>query len=63
MKTQADVRNAFWLTFFVEGKPAKYRGKHQNDLPTDIRCAFVDFVDSLQRDGTIDDELAQRVTL
>jgi hypothetical protein len=63
MKTQADVRNAFWLTFFVEGKPRRYYGKTQNELPADLRCAFVDFVDSLARDGTISETLAQRVTL
>jgi hypothetical protein len=63
MKTQADVRNAFWLTFFVEGKPRRYYGKTQNELPADLRCAFVDFVDSLARDGTITEALAQRVTL
>lgn len=63
MKTQADVRDAFWLTFFVEGKPREFRGKSQNDLPADIRCAFVEFVDALHRDGTISEDLAARVTL
>ena len=63
MKTQADVRNAFWLTFFVEGKPREYRGKTQNQLPCDLRCAFVDFVDHLQKEGTISESLAARVTL
>ena len=63
MKTQADVRSAFWLTFFVEGKPRRYYGKTQNELPSDLRIAFCDFVDSLARDGTISEALAQRVTL
>lgn len=61
--TQAQVRDAFWNVFCVEGKPKEYRGKSQNELPTDVRCAFVDFVDSLARDGTISEALAHRVTL
>jgi len=60
--TQAQVRNAFWSSMF-EGKPKEYRGKTQNDLPTDVRVAFVDFVDSLARDGIISEALASRVTL
>ena len=61
--TQREVRDAFWLTFFVEGKPRRYYGKTQNELPADLRCAFVDFVDHLAREGTISETLAQRVTL
>lgn len=63
MKTQADIRNAFWQTFFVEGKPREYYGKRQNDLPVDLRMAFVDYIDGLRRDGIISDKLAARVTL
>lgn len=63
MKTQADVRDAFWNTFFCEGKPREYWGKRQNELPADVRAAFVDFVDYLAREGTISNALAQRVTL
>ena len=29
----------------------------------DTRCAFVDFVDSLHRDGQISDDVAQNITL
>ena len=63
MKTQTEVRQAFWFTFFVEGKPSEYRGKHQNDLPVDIRMAFVDYVDSLCKDKIISSKLAASVTL
>lgn len=63
MKTQTEIRNAFWLTFYVEGKPAEYQGKRQNDLPTDIRMAFIDYVDHLQKAGTITEKLASIVTL
>jgi hypothetical protein len=61
--TQAQIREAFWAAFSVDGKPKAFAGKSQNDLPTDVRCAFVDFVDALQKDGTITEALAARVTL
>jgi len=65
--TQKQVRSAFWETF--DGLPGISRrqirdysgtGKMHN---TDTRCAFVDYVDSLARDGQISEALAQRVTL
>ena len=63
MKTEREVRQAFWLTFCVDGVPREFRGKRHNDLPVDVRCAFVDYVDALARDGTISEALANRVTL
>jgi hypothetical protein len=63
MTTQQQIRDAFWLTFFVEGKPRRFYGKRQNDLPTDLRVAFCDYVYQLQREGTITEALAERVTL
>jgi hypothetical protein len=63
MKTQTEIRDAFWLTFNVEGKPREFYGKRQNDLPADVRAAFCDFVDYLAREGTISESLAARVTL
>lgn len=61
--SMAKVRDAFWSTFCVEGKPREFWGKSQNELPTDVRCAFVDFVDYLARNGTITETLAAKVTL
>ena len=61
--TQQQVRTAFWLTFCVDGKPREFRGKTQNELPADVRMAFVDYVDSLVRNGEISEALAQSVTL
>ncbi len=64
--TQTQVRAAFWEVYGESGmaiKPLKYRGKSQNELPADVRMAFVDFVDSLARDQQISEALAQRVTL
>jgi hypothetical protein len=69
---QAQVRSDFWRMFHlailhkqgkVEGRPRKFSGKSQNDLPADVRAAFVDFVDHLAREGTISARLANRVTI
>ena len=61
--TLSVLRRSFWLTFFVCGKPAEYRGKTQNDLPCDLRCAWVDYVDQMHRDGHITDRVADNATL
>jgi len=62
MKTQTEVRRAFWASFpeFAKDRRSK---KRQNDYKFDIRASFVAYVDSLQRDGQITEKLAQRVTL
>lgn len=67
--TQKQVRAAFWEAF-----PDLPRRRHRyswnsNDKTAplvhhvDTRCAFVDFVDYLERDGQISHGLADRVTL
>jgi hypothetical protein len=59
-----DIRQLFWhINNGRNGKPRKYYGKSQNDLPADVRCAFCDFVEHLARDGAITENLAQRATL
>jgi len=63
MTTQTEIRDAFWLTFCTEGKPRQFWGKRQNDLPADVRQAFVEFVDYLARAGAISERLASTVTL
>jgi len=66
MKTQTQVRNNFWQ-YLAEVNPElrkeKRSKKTQNDYCTDIRCLFVDYVDHLQKDGTISEKLANKVTL
>ena len=69
MKTmiyQHEVRHSFWQ-YLKEVNPELYakgkRGKRQNEQVTDIRVMFVDYVDSLRRDGQITESLANRVTL
>ena len=58
--TQAQVRSAFW-----EAHPNFSRAKHERapNGHCDTRCAFVDFVDMIARNGEISEALAQRVTL
>ena len=54
------MRRAFWAEHpDFERVP----GRRQNDYNPTIRAAFVDWVDSIYRDGRISDSLAGRVTL
>lgn len=65
MNTQAEIHRAFWETYPDLTRRTTARGHTlpQNAQPTDTRCAFVDFVDHLVRDGVISEALAGRVTL
>jgi hypothetical protein len=69
MTTQKAIRAAFWAAH-----PALIRRRHRYGWSAsdktaelvhhvDTRTAFVDYVDSLARNGAISDKLAQRVTL
>lgn len=62
MKTQNEIRKAFWDSH-PEFKSDYRRTKKQNDYNTDIRTEFVNWVDSEQKDGNISEKLASRVTL
>jgi len=64
--TQKQVRAAFWEAypyFEFKARKAGVFSKSQNNHCVDVRCAFVDFVDMLARDGDISDDLSNRVTL
>jgi hypothetical protein len=64
--TQEQVRRAFWEAHQDDYERARNRrtlSKGQNAQVTDTRCAFVDFVDHLARNGDISEALAYRVTL
>jgi hypothetical protein len=66
MTTQKQVRAAFWAAYPHLAEQAREAGilsKPQNFHCATVRCTFVDFVDSLHRDGRISDALADRVTL
>ena len=62
MKTVTSVRRLFWESHpqFSNAFRKTYR---QNRYNATIRSVFVEFVDSLNRDGEISDSLANRVTL
>lgn len=64
MTNQKQIRAAFWDTYpdLPRRRIRDYSGKGLM-YQTDTRCAFVDFVDSLQRNGDISAALADRVTL
>lgn len=62
MKTQAQVRDAFWQAH-PQFQALRRSRKRQNQYPCDVRVSFVDYVDMLSKDGTITSALAHRVTL
>ena len=58
MTSQAQIRDSFW-----RAHPDADRKRYRGDYCTDTRCAFVDFIDFLHRDGQISAALANRATL
>lgn len=62
MNNISQVRASFWELFpeFADQYRKTYR---QNQYNATIRTAFVDYVDSLAKSGTISESLARRVTL
>jgi hypothetical protein len=61
---EEEVRAAFWdFADSMNGDGITRRKFSDGSYSTDTRCAFVDYVDSLARDGQISEALAQRVTL
>jgi hypothetical protein len=62
--TARQVRRLFWETFpeLPRRRIADYSG-HGKMYPTDTRCAFVDFVDYLVKDGQISPRTADTITL
>jgi hypothetical protein len=66
MKTQSEIRRAFWESHPELDRIARNRrtrSKGQNAQNADTRCAFVDYVDHLARNGDISANLAHNVTL
>ena len=62
MKTQVEVRKAFW-TMHPEFMSEYKSRKRQNEYSCNVRVSFCDFVESLRRDRAITEALAFRVTL
>ena len=63
MTTQSAVRRSFWNNAPSRIRGYYVRGMTQNEYPADVRAYFVDYVDTLARDGDITAALADRVTL
>lgn len=65
LTTQAQVRRAFWdYTQYDEAEEKRQkRTRRDKDYRTDVRCAFVDYVNALRQDGQISEALAFKVTL
>jgi hypothetical protein len=69
MTNQKQIRAAFWEAHPTANRkkyPARdwtREDKSRRDYCTDTRCAFVDFVDYLNRSQIISDQLASRATL
>ena len=57
--TQKAIRHNFWLNH----PDANRKRMRSGDYCTDTRCAFVDYVENLHRNGFISEELAYRATL
>lgn len=62
--TQKQLRAAFWESHphADRRKITDYTGKGKMHT-TDTRCAFVDFIDALEKSGQIRPDLADRATL
>jgi hypothetical protein len=69
MTSQAQIRAAFWQAFpDLPRRRYRYSWNPRDKsaelvYPIDTRCAFVDFLDSLERNGQISEALANRATL
>ena len=57
--TQKELRAEFWETF----PELERRLGSQNSQPANTRMAWVDWIDSLQKNGDISPQLAERATL
>ena len=60
--TFKQVRDLFFDTYSVFQSERRVR-KSQNEYSCDCRCAFCNFVDSLNKDGKITDSQAFKITL
>lgn len=61
---QRDLRREFWQTFpnLPKRRITNYAGNGKM-WHTDTRCAFVDWLDMLSKNGDVSQELAERATL
>lgn len=60
--TQKELRKRFWREHehLVD---VRFTTKFGHEFKVDVRVAFVDWIDHLQKSGVISEKLAQRATL
>lgn len=69
MKTQItnqrDLRRLFWETFpeLSRRRSRTIPGDRFNSFCADTRMTFIDWIDSMQKDGQISEKLAEKATL
>ena len=66
IKTQAELRRAFWASFpelETEARRRRTLSKGQNAQTCTARCAFCDWLDGLAKSGQVSDRFANRATL
>ena len=62
--TLKELRKMFWSEIATPEMRAEYRiRKTQNDYSTDIRCAWVDFIDWACKSGIITEKQCNNATL
>ena len=62
--TLKELRKMFWSEIATPEMRAEYRTrKTQNDYSTDIRCAWVDFIDWACKSGIITEKQSNSATL
>lgn len=64
--TQRELRKRFWQDhpdYAFQSREAGIISKRQNEHCATVRCAFVDWLDMMHRNGEISDALANRATL
>jgi transposase len=71
LTNQKQIREQFWAAnpdfefqaLEFQAREVGIFSKRQNEHCATVRCAFVDFVDSLQKSGQITEKLADRACL
>lgn len=64
--TQKELRKAFWADhphYEEQARAAGILSRRQNEHCATVRCAFVDYVNAMAKDGQISEKLAFRATL
>jgi hypothetical protein len=67
IKNQSQLREFFWDVMYPRYTPKRFSSSkkfyRQNDYCAEVRMNWVDFVDVMQREGRISDNLAHTATL